>query len=167
MRELSDKKKMNATLAFLIDVYRLTRKGRGKGRQKVFENLKSEHFNTLQIINNGIISLLDLGFLYSIVALAHSDRETLKKDIKWSSKIEIAYIQTDYKKLFTDIHKSYENAGRFNPTVRFVYDDCLRRITKRVLSEVLSAYQSISFSRVEQVTGIKQNKVEQFLRDSP
>ena len=87
MREIPDKKKMNATLAFLIDVYRLTRKGRGKGKQKVFENLKSEHFNTLNIINNGILSLLDLGFLYSIVALAHSDRETLKKDIKWSSKI--------------------------------------------------------------------------------
>jgi len=74
MRELPDKKKMTASLAFLIDVYRLTRKGRGKGRQKVFENLKSEHFNTLQIINNGILSLLDLGLLYSLVALAHSDR---------------------------------------------------------------------------------------------
>ena len=74
MRELADKKKMNSTLALVRDIYRLTKKGRGKGKVKVFENLKSEHFNTLHIINNGILSLLDLGFLYSIISLAHSDR---------------------------------------------------------------------------------------------
>ena len=133
MRELPDKKKMNSTLALIRDIYRLTKKGRGKGKMKVFENLKSEHFNTLHIINNGILSLLDLGFLYSIIALAHSDRETLKKDVKWSSKIEISYIQSDYKKLFNDLNKQYDNYGKFNPTVRYVFDDCLRHITKRVL----------------------------------
>ena len=74
MRDLIDKKKMNSTLALIRDIYRLTKKGKGKGRVKVFENLKSEHFNTLHIINNGILSLLDLGFLYSIISLAHSDR---------------------------------------------------------------------------------------------
>ena len=41
MRELSDKKKMNSTLALIRDIYRLTKKGRGKGKVKVFENLKS------------------------------------------------------------------------------------------------------------------------------
>jgi len=36
MRDLPDKKKVNSTLAILIDIYKLTRKGRGKGRVKIF-----------------------------------------------------------------------------------------------------------------------------------
>jgi hypothetical protein len=36
MRESVEKKKVNSTLALLRDVYKLTRKGRGKGRAKVF-----------------------------------------------------------------------------------------------------------------------------------
>lgn len=103
---------------------------------------------------------MDLGYMYSLVALAHSNRETLKKDIKWSSKIEITYIQADYRKLFNDIQKSYDNIGRFNPAIRFVFNDCLRKITKRVLTEVLSAYQNIPFSKIEQITGISQPHVE-------
>ncbi len=35
MREIADKKKVNSTLSFLRDVYKLTKKGRGKGRAKV------------------------------------------------------------------------------------------------------------------------------------
>lgn len=38
-------------------------------------------------MNNGIVSLLDLGFLYSILALAFLDRAALKQDIKWSNKL--------------------------------------------------------------------------------
>ena len=41
MREISDKKKVNSVLAFLRDIYKLTKKGKGKGRAKVLENLKS------------------------------------------------------------------------------------------------------------------------------
>ncbi len=78
---------MNSTLALLRDVYKLTKKGRGKAKAKVFENLKSDHFSSQDIMNNGIMSLLDLGFLYSILGLAHCDRATLKQDVKWSSKI--------------------------------------------------------------------------------
>jgi hypothetical protein len=36
MKDLSDKKKVNATLSLLKDIYKLTRKGRGKGRVKIF-----------------------------------------------------------------------------------------------------------------------------------
>ena len=90
----------------------------------------------------------------------------MKKDIKWSSKIEIAYIQSDYRKLFNDLNKEYDNYGKFNPTVRFVFDDCLRQITKRVLQEVLSAYQMVSLAKVEQLTGIRTSKVEHFLKDN-
>lgn len=77
--------------------------------------------------------MLDLGFLYSLIALAYSNREALKSDIKWSSKIELSYLQADYKKLFHDLHHEYEEYGRFNPTIRFVFNECLREINKRVL----------------------------------
>lgn len=90
----------------------------------------------------------------------------MKKDVKWSSKIEIAYIQSDYRKLFNDLNKEYDNYGKFNPTVRFVFDDCLRHITKRVLQEVLSAYQMVSLAKVEQLTGIRTSKVELFLKEN-
>jgi len=72
------------------------------------------------------MSLLDLGFLYSILAIAYLDRETLKQDIMWSSKLEILYFQTEYKRLINDIKRSYENFGKFNPTIRFVYDECMK-----------------------------------------
>ena len=122
MRDLADKKKMNSTLALIKDIYNLTKKGRGLGRVKAFEHLKADHLTTTNVMNNGIMSLLDLGFLYSIVALAFLSREALKQDIKWSSKLEISYLQTDYKKLMHDIHRSYDNFGKFNPTIRFVFE---------------------------------------------
>lgn len=121
MRDLGDKKKMTSTLAFIRDVYKLTNKGRGKGKHKVLENLKSEHFSIQDIMNNGLMSLLDLGFLYSILALAYSERDQLKKDIKWSSKIETSYLHADYKKLFSELDRSYHSYGQFNPTIKFVY----------------------------------------------
>lgn len=158
---------MNSTLALLRDVYRLTKKGQGKSKMRVFENLLSEHLNTQQVMANGILSLLDLGFLYSIISLAHSSREALKKDVKWSSKIETDYLHSDYRKLFASIEKHYDSHGRFNPTARFVYDNCLRLITERVLKEVLSAYQTTPLAKVEQLTGIKTAKTLQFLRDNP
>jgi len=50
----------------------------------------------------------------------------LKKDTKWSSKIEITYLNAEYKKMFSEIERSYDNYGQFNPTIRFVYESCLR-----------------------------------------
>ena len=70
--------------------------------------------------------MLDLGFLYSILGLAYLDREILKQDIKWSSKLEILYFQTEYKKLINDIKRSYDSFGKFNPTIRFVYEECMK-----------------------------------------
>jgi hypothetical protein len=54
------------------------------------------------------------------------DRTVLKKDVKWSNKLEIAYLQADYKKLINDINGEYDSFGKFNPTIRFVFEECLR-----------------------------------------
>ena len=82
------------------DIYRLSRKGRGKGRVKVLENILAPHFNMQDIIANGIFNLSDLGFLYSLLTLAFKDRSSVKRHIKWSSKVETSYLQSYYKKLF-------------------------------------------------------------------
>ena len=38
MRVFEDSKKINSTLAFIRDIYKLSNKGRGRGRMKVLEN---------------------------------------------------------------------------------------------------------------------------------
>jgi len=34
-----------------------------------------------------------MGFVYSLVGLASNDRSILKKNIKWSSKLEVLYLK--------------------------------------------------------------------------
>lgn len=107
---------------------------------------------------------MDLGFLYSLLALAYKDRKYLKQDVKWSSKTEIAYLQADYKKLFSEITRHYDNYGQFNPTIRFVFKNCEEEIKKRVFCELFNAYHMISFSKIENVTGIKHAQIEAFVK---
>lgn len=117
-------------------------------------------------MNNGIISLLDLGFLYSVLALAYNQRDQLKKGVKWSSKIETFYLQSDYKKMFLELDRSYNSYGQFNPTIRFVYETCFKAITERILKEVLAAYQMISFQKMEKMTGISKGDIQSFLKNN-
>jgi len=44
VRTFEDNKKINSTLALIRDVYRLSKKGRGKGRIKVLESIMAPHF---------------------------------------------------------------------------------------------------------------------------
>ena len=122
VRAFQDEKKINSTLALMRDIYRLTRKGRGKGRVKVLENILAPHHSLQDIIANGIFNLSDLGLLYSLLVLAFKDRQSIKRHVKWSSKIENFYLQSEYKKLFAEIRKNYEAYGCFNPTISFIYE---------------------------------------------
>lgn len=38
-------------------------------------------------MENQVISLQDLGFVYSLIMLAYHDREELTRDVKWSAKL--------------------------------------------------------------------------------
>lgn len=121
MRVYDDKKSINSTLAFVRDVYRLSKKGRARGKVKVLENILSGDFSTQDLLSSGIFSLADLGLLYTLLSLAFKDRKSLKRDVKWSSKIEIAYLGADYKKLFADLNRAYDTYGQFNLTIRLVF----------------------------------------------
>lgn len=121
VRVYDDKKSINSTLAFVRDVYRLSKKGRARGKVKVLENILSGDFSTQDLLSSGIFSLADLGLLYTLLSLAFKDRNSLKRDVKWSSKIEIAYLSADYKKLFADLNRAYETYGQFNLTIRLVF----------------------------------------------
>lgn len=121
VRVYDDKKSINSTLAFVRDVYRLSKKGRARGKVKVLENILSGEFSTQDLLSSGIFSLADLGLLYTLLSLAFKDRNSLKRDVKWSSKIEIAYLSADYKKLFADLNRAYDTYGQFNLTIRLVF----------------------------------------------
>jgi hypothetical protein len=121
VRVYDDKKSINSTLAFVRDVYRLSKKGRARGKVKVLESILSGDFSTQDLLSAGILSLADLGLLYTLLSLAFKDRNSLKRDVKWSSKIEIAYLSADYKKLFTDLNRAYDTYGQFNLTIRLVF----------------------------------------------
>ena len=54
---------------------------------KVLENTLAGDFTIHDILGSKIFSLQDLGLLYTLLSLADKDRASLKKDIKWSSKI--------------------------------------------------------------------------------
>lgn len=69
-----------------------------------------------------IFNMADLGLLYTILALAFKDRKALKKDVKWSSKIEISYFNADYAKLLLDLRKAYDNYGQFSVPIRLMFD---------------------------------------------
>ena len=69
-----------------------------------------------------IMNLADLGLLYSLLSLAYKDRKSLKKDVKWSSKLEISYLSAEYLKLFQDINKAYENYGQFSLPIKLIFE---------------------------------------------
>lgn len=132
MRVYEDRKSINSTLAFVRDIYKLSRKGRARGKIKVLESTLGGDFSIQDLLAAGIFNLADLGLLYTLLSLAFKDRKSLKRDVKWSSKIEIAYLGADYRKLIADLKKAYENYGQFNLTIRFVFDECMEEIKQRI-----------------------------------
>lgn len=137
------------------DVYRLSKKGRARGKVKVLENILNGEFSIQDLLSAGILSLADLGLLYTLLSLAFKDRKSLKRDVKWSSKLEIAYLSADYKKLFADLNRAYDNYGQFNLAVRLVFEECMLEIKQRILCEIFNAYQSVPAAQVGQLTGLR------------
>ena len=50
-------------------------------------------------MQNKCISFRDMGYLYSLISIAYHGRDHLKRDIKWSAKVENTYLRKNYKKL--------------------------------------------------------------------
>lgn len=122
VRVFADKKSINSTLAFVRDLYKLSRKGRARSKVKVLENIIEGNFSIQELLAAKIFNMADLGLLYTILALAFKDRKGLKRDVKWSSKIEISYLNADYAKLLQDLRKAYDSYGQFNLPIRLMYD---------------------------------------------
>ena len=133
---------------------------------KVLENTLAGDFTIHDILGSKIFSLQDLGLLYTLLSLAYKDRASLKKDIKWSSKIQILYLKADYKKLLQDLQKAFDNYGQFNLTISLVYSDCFNEIKKRILSEIFNCYHLISAKQVAETTGFRQSQIEKWVKDN-
>lgn len=54
---------------------------------KVLENVLEGEYSIQDLLAAKIMNLADLGLLYSLLSLAYKDRKSLKKDVKWSSKL--------------------------------------------------------------------------------
>jgi len=93
--------------------------------------------------------------MYTILTLTFQNRHIIKQDVKWSSNLEIAYLQQDYKKLITEVAKCYYNYGQFNLAIRFIYDECVTGIKTKILLEIFNAYQLISLKKVSDMTGLR------------
>lgn len=166
VRVFPDKKSINSTLAFVRDLYKLSRKGRARSKVKVLENIIEGSFSIQELLAAKIFNMADLGLLYSILALAFKDRKALKRDVKWSSKIEISYLNADYAKLLLDLRKAYDSYGQFSLPIRLMFDECLLEIKKRILCEIFNAYQAVPVAKVEAMTGIKSAEIESWVRQS-
>lgn len=64
---------------------------------KFFDDLLSGNHSVNAIISNQVISYVDLGILYSLVALAKKDREFLKVKTIWSAKLEVLFLQNKFR----------------------------------------------------------------------
>lgn len=166
VRLFPDRKSINAALAFVRDLYKLSRKGRARSKVKVLENILDGNFSIQELLAAKIFNLADLGLLYSVLALAFKDRSALKRDVKWSSKIEISYLRADYARLLLDLRKAYESYGQFSLPLRLVYDECLLEIKKRIFCEIFNAYQAVPVAKVEAMTGLRAAEVESWVRQN-
>jgi hypothetical protein len=104
------------------DIYKLSKKGRARNKVKVLENILEGSFSIQDLVAARIYNLADLGLLYTLLSLAYKDRKSLKKDVKWSSKIEIAYLNAEYMKLLQDLNKAYDSYGQFNLTIKYMFE---------------------------------------------
>lgn len=166
MRVYEDKKSINSTLAFVRDIYKLSKKGRARGKVKVLENILAGEFSIQDLLAAGIFNLADLGLLYTLLSLAFKDRQSLKRDVKWSSKIEISYLAADYRKLIADLNRAYDNYGQFNLTIRLVFQECMLEIKRRILCEIFNAYQSVPAGKVAQLTGLRVEEIEIWVKQN-
>lgn len=71
---------------------------------KPFDNVLKQGLTSLELSKNRVISYSDLGFLFGMLSVAYKK----KKDIpftKWSSKLEILYLNNKYKLLLETLKK--------------------------------------------------------------
>jgi hypothetical protein len=76
----------------------------GQSGTKFFDNLLNQNYNLSSILSNLVISYVDLGIIYSLVALAKKDRAFLKIKTAWSFKLEVLYLQNKFRDLLDKIH---------------------------------------------------------------
>lgn len=111
---------------------------------KFFDDLLSGNHSVNAIISNQVISYVDLGILYSLVALAKKDREFLKVKTLWSAKLEVLFLQNNFRELLSKIHKINETQGKFHPLIDKLYNKLLHTIRERILVKYLSVFTSVS-----------------------
>lgn len=93
------------------------------------------------------MSYSDLGFLYSILAIAYKKKSDIKF-VKWSFKLENQFMGNKYKHVLETLQKERE-IRCFLPIIKRIYDGCFAKIKKRILMEIISSFDRCPFKIIE------------------
>jgi hypothetical protein len=132
---------------------------------KPFDNVLKQGLTSLELSKNRVISYGDLGFLFGMLSVAYKK----KKDIpftKWSSKLEILYLNSKYKALL-DTLKKEKQIRCFLPITNKNYEQCLKIITDKVLAEIVSSFDRCPFKILEETTGMTEGGIRLLIKNNP
>ncbi len=81
------------------------------GKTSIFENTVKHELT--DILSNEVITPKNLALHYTLASLQTKSRDELRKIPKWSSKLELDYLNHNYNSLLKNLKQHYDSYGQF------------------------------------------------------